>query len=97
MKKVLFAFTLLFALSCSNDNDDSSIKEGIGDVWISGGLAHCAEQIRLDNGRTLIVKINDLISYSSGDRVNVKYREIGVNEFCAPNIDCEIVEIKKVK
>ena len=97
MKKILLGLTLLFALSCNKDNDDASIKQENGNVWLSGGLAYCAEQIHLENGDTLIVNIVEIISFKSGDRVNVRYREIGVNEFCAPNIDCEIIEIKKVE
>ncbi len=95
-KTVLFGLSLLLAFSCSKDND-LSIQQENGSIWLSGGLAHCAEQIRLDDGIILIVKINDVISYKSGDRVSVKYKEVGVNEFCAPSIDCEIIEIKRLK
>ena len=94
MKKVLFGLTLLVLLSCSKDDGDALIKQASGEVWLSGGLAYCAEQIRLDNGVTLIVNnIEDIISFKSGDRVTVKYKEIGVNEFCSPSINCEIIEI----
>ncbi|MDH5604914.1 MAG: hypothetical protein OEY51_13280, partial [Cyclobacteriaceae bacterium] len=61
-----------------------------------GGLAYCAEQIHLDNGDTLIVSSMKIFSFTSGDRVNVKYREIGTNEFCPPGMDCKLIEIKKV-
>jgi len=93
MKKVLLGLTLLAFLSCKKDEGDNIIKQESGEVWVSGGLAYCAEQIHLDNGVTLIVKIEDLISFKSGDRVTVKYKEIGINEFCSPSIDCEIIEI----
>ncbi len=95
IKKMLLGLTLVFALSCNKDDSDASIKQGNGNVWLSGGLANCAEQIHLDNGDTLIVNIKDVISFISGDRVIVKYKEIGINEFCSPGISCEIIEIKK--
>lgn len=45
----------------------------------------------------MIVKLEDIIAFRTGDRVKVKYKEIGLNESCTPGIDCEIIEIKKVK
>ena len=96
-KRILIGLALIFALSCNKDDDDDSIKQENGNVWLSGGLAYCAEQIHLDNGDTLIVNLEDIISFTSGDRVSVKYKEIGINEFCSPGIDCEIIEIEKVE
>ncbi len=97
IKKVLFGLILLFALSCNKDDSEDSFKQENGKVWLSGGLAYCAEQIHLDNGDTLIVALEEIISFRSGDRVTVKYKEIGINEFCSPSIDCEIIEIKKIE
>ena len=103
IKKILLGLTLLLALSCNKDEGDASIKQETGNVWLSGGLAYCAEQIHLDNGDKLIFKMEDIISLKpfivlkSGDRVNIKYREIGLNGSCTPGIDCEIIEIKKVQ
>jgi len=97
IKKILLGLTLVFALSCNKDNNEDSFKQDNGEVWLSGGLYYCAEQIRLDNGDTLVVSLEDIISFRSGDRVELKYKEIGVNEFCSPYIDCEIIEIKKVE
>ena len=99
MKKIaLLGFLLLFFLACNKeDEDDGVIKQGNGKVWLSGGLAYCAEQIHLDNGDTLIVSIEKIISFKTDDSVNVKYKELGINEFCPPFIDCEIIEIKKVE
>jgi hypothetical protein len=96
-KKILLGLTLLFVLSCNKDNDDDFIGYENGNVWLSGGLWHCAEQIHLDNGDTLIVNLEDVISFKSGDKVRVKYNEIGLNEFCSPGIDCEIIDIKKIE
>ena len=96
-RKILLGLALIFALSCNKDDNDIKIKQENGSVWISGGLKYCAEQIHLDNGVVLIVNIEDLISFTSGDRVNVKYKEIGINKNCAPGIDCQIIEIKKIK
>jgi len=96
-RKILIGITLVFALSCNKDNDDDTIRQENGDVWLSGGLANCAEQIHLDNGDTLIVNIEDVISFTSGDRVRIKYKELGLNEYCPPGIDCEIVDIEKIE
>lgn len=95
-KNILAGLALLFALSCNPDDNgtDIDIKQENGEVWLSGGLAHCAEQIHLDNGDTLIVSIQEIIAYTSGDRVMVRYKEMGINDFCPPGIDCEIIEIK---
>ena len=98
-KKILLGLTLLFSLSCNKDNvnDDDFIRQEIGNVWLSGGLAYCAEQIHLDNGDTLIVDLEDIISFTSGDKVSVKYKEIGINEFCSSGIDCEVIKIEKIE
>lgn len=96
-KKFLLGLALVFALSCNKDDDNDSIKQGKGNVWLSGGLAYCAEQIHLDNGDTLIVNMKDLMSFTFGDRVSVKYKEIGINKFCSSGIDCEIIEIKRAE
>lgn len=97
MTRIMIFGLILFLLapSCNKDNDHTSTKQETGKVWLSGGLAYCAEQIHLDNGDTLVVTIEDVISFKSGDRVIVKYKEIGINELCSPGIDCEIIEIKK--
>ena len=92
---ILLGLVLVFALSCNKDDD--VVKKENGKVWLSGGLAYCAEQIHLDNGDTLIVNMEDLITFTSGDRVSVKYKEIGINKICSPGIDCEIIEIRKVE
>lgn len=95
MKKVLFGFMLLLLWSCSKDNNDALIKQATGEVWLSGGLAYCAEQIRLDNGVTLIVNNKEVIySFKSGDRVSVEYKEIGESEYCPPCINSEIIAIR---
>lgn len=94
--KILIAWALMVVLSCEQD-DTHSIKQEHGRVWLSGGLAYCAEQIHLTNGDTLIVRIEDVIAFQSGDLVRVKYRETGVNEYCPPHVDCEIIEIKKIE
>jgi hypothetical protein len=96
IKKILLAMTLLLSLSCKKDDSDISTKQEKGSLWFSGGLAVCAEQIHLDNGDTLIVNIQDVITFRTGDRVEVKYKEIGINEECSPAIDCEIIEIRKI-
>lgn len=97
--RILFGLIVVASfLSCvSEDKNEDLVKQQAGEVWLSGGLAVCAEQIHLDNGDTLIVSLEDVISFSAGDRVNVKYKEIGLNESCTPGINCEIIEIRKVQ
>ena len=60
-------------------------------------MYYCAEQLHLDNGDTLIAIRGALFSFKSGDRVNVKYKESGINENCSPYINCEIIEINKIE
>ncbi|MBW6534082.1 MAG: hypothetical protein K0B11_03680 [Mariniphaga sp.] len=96
-KTALLGFALMFLFSCNKKDDvNDGIKQGTGKVWLSGGLAYCAEQIHLDNGDTLIVSIEEIISFNTDDSVKVKYKELGINAFCTPFIDCEIIEIKKL-
>jgi hypothetical protein len=97
-KTALLGFTLMLLFSCNKKDDvDDGMKQGNGKVWLSGGLAYCAEQIHLDNGDTLIVSIDEIITFKTDDSVEVKYKELGINEFCSPFIDCEIIEIKKIE
>ena len=96
-KLFMLAVLLLSLFSCINeDKDDATIKQQEGEIWLSGGLADCAEQIHLANGDTLIVGPEDISSLSAGDKVNVKYRERGLNEACTPGINGEIIEIRKI-
>jgi hypothetical protein len=96
IKNILIGLALIFAFSCNKDNDDDFISQEKGIIWLSGGVAFCAEQIHLDNGDTLIVNIEDVISFVSGDRVSVKYKELGINESCPSGLNCEIVNIIKI-
>src|SRR5690606_4216354 len=94
----MLAALLLSLFSCvDEDKDDPAIKQQEGEIWRSGGLAVCAEQIHLANGDTLIVDLEDIMDFSAGDRVNVKYTERGLNEACAPGINGEIIEIRKME
>jgi len=97
IKEIFLGLALLFAFSCNKNDDEDSIKQEKGNIWRSGGLYYCAEQIHLYNGDTLIVGLEDIMSFKSGDKVNVKYKEIGINESCPPGIDCEIIEIKTIE
>lgn len=96
IKNIFLSVMLLLAFSCNKNGIDDSVKEGKGVLWLSGGYAYCAEQIRLDNGQTLIISPFDIGRLKSGDRVKVKYREKGINESCPPHIDCEIIAIRKI-
>lgn len=95
MKKLLLPGMLALLLLSCNKKDEAveDIKQGSGKVWLSGGLAFCAEQIHLDNGDTLITSIEKIGTLKTGDRVVVKYRELGTNPTCPPYINCEIIEI----
>ena len=99
MKKTLLtALLFAFLFSCvDEDKDEAAIKQQEGEIWRSGGLALCAEQIHLANGDTLIVDLEDIMDFSAGDRVNVRYTERGLNEACAPGINGEIIEIRKME
>jgi hypothetical protein len=97
-KSILPGLVLASFFSCVNDDSSGgAVKQQDGDIWLSGGLGACAEQIHLANGDTLIVDLEDITSFGTGDRVIVKYKEIGVNKSCAPGIDCEIIEIRKIQ
>lgn len=93
---ILFIVLSLIILACDKEEEpESGIKKGTGTLWRSGGLYYCAEQIRMDNGDTLIV-INreELYRFQSGDRVRITYIENGQNETgCTIGKDCEIIEI----
>ncbi|MFT3843948.1 MAG: hypothetical protein QM725_02760 [Lacibacter sp.] len=91
--KILSLSIFLFALSCNKNDDGGLVKEGKGYIWISGGLRYCAEQIHLDNGDTLVVDMKNIISFKTGDRVIVKYKEVGKNEFCPAFITSKIIAI----
>lgn len=93
----LFGLLLLVALSCKKDDNEIPVKQENGEVWLSGGLAYCAQQIRLDKGDTLVVSPEDVISFRSEDKVNIRFKEIGKNKNCSQYIDCEIIEILKLE
>jgi hypothetical protein len=95
--KILLGLVIALALSCNEDNIDEPTRQENGEIWLSGGLYQCTEQIHLNNGDTLIVNIEDIISFTSGDKVNVTYKEIGINKNCAPGIDCEVIGIRKIE
>lgn len=93
-KLVWLVLMAIILLSCQKtDDDDKGIKQENGKVWLSGGLATCAEQLHLDNGDTLITSIEKIGTLKTGDKVVVKYRELGTNPTCPPYINCEIIEI----
>ncbi len=95
-KNMIFFCIPLFLLSCKNDDEDI-IKSKQGEIWRSGGLYYCAEQIHLNNGDTLILDIRDVINYVGGDSVTIKYKELGRNENCSYGINCQVIELKKIK
>ena len=62
-------------------------------------IIFCAEQIRMENGDTLIpVNIIELLRYKSGQIVSLKYSEINPKESgCSIGKDCEIIEIHEIE
>ncbi|WP_158857287.1 hypothetical protein [Lunatibacter salilacus] len=96
--KIIYGILFLAALAaCSNDNEDITIQQAEGNVWRSGGLMFCADQLHLDNGDTLVVSLEDIHSFISGDKISVTYQETGVNESCPKFTNCKIIEIRKVE
>lgn len=99
--KLFTGFIALLFLSCSeeNVNENWNIKTGKGEIWRSGGLYFCAEQIRIQNGDTLIpVNEEKIIAFQSGQKVRVKYRELDNRETgCNIGKDCEIIEIEIIE
>jgi hypothetical protein len=101
MKQSIF-YSLIFLIiattfyACSKEEEiNSEFKEGTGTIWLSGGLMFCAEQIRMENGDTLIpVNQEELYNYRSGQLVNLKFKEKETKEsVCSVGKDCEIIEI----
>lgn len=104
MNKFTFqTLILLFIfISCSKEveEDNFNIKEGNGTVWLSGGLYFCAEQIRMDNGDTLIPVINppEIFLSAMNGRVHIKYKVIDNRvSGCTIGKDCEIIEINEIE
>ena len=100
-KIILITFFFFVVFACSDEKDDlpEGEKEAVGTVWLSGGLAFCAEQIRLDEGDTLITTDWETIyQFKAGDRVSVIYREINNRvSGCNIGVDCEIIDIEKIE
>jgi hypothetical protein len=91
------------AILCSctkeSEHEDAFVQEGNGTIWLSGGLYFCAEQIRMDEGDTLVMKSKgELAQFHSGERVLVKYivqteRQSG----CTIGKECELIGISKIE
>ncbi|WPR76559.1 hypothetical protein [Algoriphagus sp. NG3] len=95
-KNMIFFCIPLLLLSCTNDDEDI-VKSKDGEIWRSGGLYYCAEQIHLDNGDTLIVELRDVMNFVGGDRVTIKYKELDRNKNCSYGINCQVIELKKIE
>lgn len=101
MNRFIAIIILLIFISCKKENTD--IKEGTGTIWLSGGLAFCAEQIHLDRGDTLIPVYNTNLlliraKLTSEDRVKIRYKELTTKELgCKIGMDCEVIELVKLK
>lgn len=96
MKAVFLVCAITLLFSCSEQEESPDWEEGLGTLWLSGGLYFCADQIRMAEGDTLIVvNKTEIAPFKSGDEILVKYRKTGQNESgCTIGTDCEILEIK---
>ncbi|HSI77890.1 MAG TPA: hypothetical protein VK957_18470 [Lunatimonas sp.] len=97
MNRVYSILFITALTACSTDIEDVDIQQADGNVWRSGGLMFCADQLHLDNGDTLVVSLEDIHSFISGDKISVTYQETGVNESCPNFTNCKIIEIRKVE
>lgn len=95
MKKIITISLILFAAAACSKNEVADAQEAKGEVWLSGGLAVCAEQIRLDNGQILVASVDDIKTFKSNDRVIVKYNQTSLNQNCSPALNCKIISIRK--
>lgn len=95
---ILIIFVLFASCEKDEDKEQNELKEGLGTVWLSGGLYFCAEQIHMNEGDTLIIDdFETIYQFKSGDKVNLKYYETGLHESgCSIGKDCEIIEIEKI-
>lgn len=96
-KTLLFGCIILVVLSCKKVYNEIPLQQENGEVWLSGGSAYCAQQIRLDNGDTLVVSLEDVVSLRSGDRINIKFKKIGENKNCHQYFDCEVIKMMKLE
>lgn len=96
-KNIFLGVLLLAVFSCNKNETDDSIKQGKGDLFVSGAIYGCAVQIRLDSKDTITISAMEINTLKSGDRVSVKYKEIGKNKYCTSYTDCEVIELRKIK
>jgi hypothetical protein len=102
MSKIISFLLLIILFSCSNEKEidtEDEVKNGIGTVWLSGGLYFCATQIRMEKGDTLIpVGEPEIMFYKSGMRINVTYTELHTKELgCSIGKDCKIIDYEVIE
>lgn len=90
---------MLFSCSEETTTDNQDWKTGIVEVWLSGGLFFCAEQIHMQNGDNAIpINIEKRMVFRSGQKINVKYQELEIRETnCTIGKDFEILEIQIIE
>ncbi len=101
MNKLVWIIVLIFLFSCGKETetDEPQILEGIGTLWLSGGLMNCATQIRMENGDTLIPNQfnTDIMKLKTGNRVQLKYQELTIRESgCTIGKDCKIIDVRVI-
>jgi hypothetical protein len=102
MNKFVWIIVFIILLSCGKETgiDEPQILEGTGTVWLSGGLAYCATQFRMENGDTLIPNqfTTELVKLKAGNRIRLKYQEPTIRESgCKIGKDCKIIEVKVIE
>lgn len=101
MSKIVWTIVFIFLFSCGKETEDVELQvlEGTGTVWLSGGLAYCATQFRMENGDTLIPNqfTTELVKLKAGNRIRLKYQELTIRESgCKIGKDCKIIEVKVI-
>lgn len=99
---LLIVLNISFSCSKKSDEEEFDIKEGTGTVWLSGGLAFCAVQIRMEKGDTLIPvdRENEMkvLHFNGDDKVQMRYKVFDSKESgCSIGKDCEIIEINLIE
>ncbi len=106
MKKIISRLAYLVVIlavsfSCSNEKDENNtnLKHGNGTLWLSGGLAYCAAQIRMENGDTLIpINEEQVFKYISGQKLKITYELLETKETgCNIGKDCKIENVDLIE
>ncbi len=93
---VAILLILIIAISCNEENTNDTVLKSFGTVYVSGGLADCAQKIVLDNGETIIPSNWDDYNLVADDRVWVEYEVILKTSTCEGQ-DCQLLKYQLVE